>query len=75
MPKTQAADLKWRFANGLSNYDSMVEQIEIYSQHLRHESAYGHGEADDRMVDVLSHEGWLSKATGAEVVAFYAAES
>ncbi len=46
MPKTQAADLKWRFANGLSNYDSMVEQIETYSQHLRHESAYGRGEGD-----------------------------
>jgi len=75
MPKTQAADLKWRFANGLSNYDSMVEQIETYSQHLRHESAYGRGEADDRMVDLLckgQYSGdWLDQAIGAEVAAFY----
>ena len=75
MPKTQAADLKWRFANGLSDYNSMVEQIETYSQHLRHESAYGRGEADDRMVDLLSkgqYSGdWLDQATGAEVAAFY----
>ena len=77
MPKTQAADLKWRFANGLSNYDSMVEQIETYSQHLRHESAYGRGEADDRMVDALGKAqpqpsgDWLDHATGAEVAAFY----
>ena len=49
----------------------MVEQIETYSQHLRHESAYGRGEADDRMVDALAHENGLSKATGAEVVACY----
>ena len=70
MPKTQAADLKWRFANGISDYNSMVEQIETYSQHLRHESAYGRGEADGRMVDALSKD-WLSQATGAEVAAFY----
>jgi hypothetical protein len=73
MPKTQATELKWRFANGLINYcsSSMVEQIEQYSQHIRHETAYGRGEGDDRMVDALGHEDWLNKASGAEVVAFY----
>ena len=55
----------------------MVEQIETYSQHLRHESAYGRGEADDRMVDALGKAqpqpsgDWLDHATGAEVAAFY----
>ena len=63
MPKTQATELKWRFANGLSNYASMVEQIEQYSQHIRHETAYGRGEGDDRMVDALGHEDWLNKAS------------
>ena len=71
MPKMQAAEFKWRFVNGLSNYSSLVEQIEQYSQHIRHETAYGRGEGDDRMVDALAHEDWLSKPSGAEVVAFY----
>ena len=71
MPKTQATDLKWRFATGLNSYSSMVEQIEQYGQFHRHESAYGRGEADDRMVDALAHEDWLSTASGAEVASFY----
>ena len=48
----------------------MVEQIAQYSQHIRHETAYSRGEGDDRMVDALAHEDWLTKASGAEVVAF-----
>ena len=71
MPKTQATDLKWRFANGLQNYAAMVCQIEQYGQFHRHESAYGRGEADDRMVDALAHEDWLNQSSGAEVAAFY----
>ena len=73
VPKTQATDLKWRFANGLSNYTAMVEQIEQYGQFHRHEAAYSRGEADDRMVDTLAlaHEQWLSEASGSEVAAFY----
>ena len=65
MPKTQATDLKWRFANGLQNYAAMVDQIEQYGQFHRHESAYGRGEADDRMVDALAHEDWLNQSSGA----------
>ena len=71
MPKTQATDLKWRFANGLQNYAAMVDQIEQYGQFHRHESAYGRGESDDRMVDALAHEDWLNQSSGAEVAAFY----
>ena len=73
MPETQATDLNWRFANGLSNYTAMVEQIEQYGQFHRHEAAYSRGEADDRMVDTLAlaHEQWLSEASGAEVAAYY----
>ena len=73
MPKTQATDLKWRFANGLSNYPAMVEQIEQHGQFHRHKSAHSRGEADDRMVDTLAlaHEQWLNEASGAEVAAFY----
>ena len=46
LPAQQASEIKWQMAKGLNNYSSMIEHIESYSAHVRHEGAYARGDND-----------------------------
>ena len=53
-PKSpQTDDLKWRFMQGLTDYNNMISQVVSYSQHIRHQGAYGRGD-NDMAVDSLA---------------------
>ena len=56
-PKSlQTDDLKWRFMQGLTDYNSLVESVVTYAQHVRHEGAYKRGD-NDMAVDSLGKFG------------------
>ena len=52
----QTDDLKWRFMQGLTDYNSLVERVVTYAQHVRHDGAYKHGD-NDMAVDSLGKFG------------------
>ena len=82
VPKSHASDMRWRFSQGLQDYDTLKSSILTYSQHLRFDSAYGRGD-NDMQVDALGQgweamrnlgEGWsdwLAAAAPEEVSAYY----
>ena len=56
-PKSpQTDDLKWRFMQGLTDYNFLVESVVTYAQHVRHEGAYKRGD-NDMVVDSLGKFG------------------
>ena len=66
LPKGYERDLKQKFAEGLTDYRKLTEQILTYSQHIRFEGAFGRGDND---MDIGSLD-WASLAAE-EIVAFY----
>ena len=48
----QTDDLKWRFTQGPTDYNSLVESVVTYAQHVQHEGAYKRGD-NDMAVDAL----------------------
>ena len=56
-PKSpQTDDLKWRFIKGRTDYNSLVESVVLYAQHVRHEGTYKCGD-NDMAVDSLGKFG------------------
>ena len=41
VPKSHASDMRWRFSQGLQDYESLKSSILTYSQHLRFDGAHG----------------------------------
>ena len=78
-PKSpQTDDLKWLFMQGLTDYNNMISQVVSYSQHIRHQGAYGRGD-NDMAVDSLAMAApgqepaladWIDYGPG-EVASFY----
>ena len=46
LPKAQAEQLKIRYAEGLTNYRTIVENLMTFSQTMRFDGAYGRGDND-----------------------------
>ena len=40
LPGSHAGEMRWRFSQGLTNYDQIVASVLSYSQHLRHEDSF-----------------------------------
>ena len=74
VPKSHASDMRWRFSQGATDYDSLKTSILTYSQHLRMDNAHGRGD-NDMQVDALATQDawceWISVADPTEVNAFY----
>ena len=76
IPKSHVSDMRWRFSQGTTDYDTLKASILTYSQHLRFDGAYGRGD-NDMQIDALgqstgdSWSEWISTAQPAEVSAYF----
>ena len=76
VPKSHASDMRWRFSQGATDYDTLKSSILTYTQHVRFENSYGKGDTD-MQVDAFGYSksdewsDWLSVADPTEVTAFY----
>ena len=46
VPKSHASDMRWRFSQGATDYDTLKSSILTYTQHVRFENSYGKGNTD-----------------------------
>ena len=76
VPKSHASDMRWRFSQGATDYDTLKSSILTYTQHVRFENSYGKGDTD-MQVDALGYpksdewSDWIAVADPVEVSAFY----
>ena len=70
LPPAQASEIKWQMAKGLTNYSGMVEHIESYSAHIRHDGAYARGD-NDMDVSSMGTEEYLKHAPPEEQAAYW----
>ena len=40
LPKSHAADMRWKFSQGLTDYNAIVESVLSYSQHMRFDGSF-----------------------------------
>ena len=76
VPKSHASDMRWRFSQGATDYDSLKQSILTYSQHLRMDGAHARGDNDMHcdalgLVSPDGWEEWISDANPQEINAFY----
>ena len=69
MPKSHLADMRWKFAAGLTNYNALVESVTQYSQHLRFEGSFQRGD-NDMQCDLLEHESLQRAREGSSFIQF-----
>ena len=67
LPAQQASEIKWQMAKGLNNYSSMIEHIESYSAHVRHEGAYARGDNDMEISSLYPHRELAEKLDAMDI--------
>ena len=55
LPKSHAADLRWKFANGTTGYNELQSSIINFAQHQRFEGSFGRGD-NDMQCDALQRD-------------------
>ena len=48
VPRSHASDMRWRFSQGATDYDTLKSSILTYTQHVRFDAANGKGDNDIR---------------------------
>ena len=46
VPKSHASDMRWRFSQVATDYDTLESSIFTHTQHVRFEGSYGKGDTD-----------------------------
>ena len=46
VPKSHASDMRWRFGQGATDYETLKSSILTYTQHVRFENSYGKVDTD-----------------------------
>ena len=69
LPKAQADTLKLRYAEGLTNYRTIVQNLMTFSQTMRFDGAYGRGD-NDMDIGAVEWDSLTSEQTNAYWTAF-----
>ena len=65
LPRSHAADMRWKFSQGLTNYNEIVASVLSYTQHMRFDGAHSRGDNDmqcDSAEFDLFTQPWLRSA-------------
>ena len=76
VPRSHASDIRWRFSQGATDYDTLKSSILTYTQHVRFDTAYSKGDKD-MQIDEFGYKksdewsDWIAVAEPAVVAAYY----